>query len=89
MIQTINKNLRIGMIIMFITLAFFTIYYKLDSCNTCKLEYNNETLDAQEFMNIYSGECLTNKEITYSTHQPDPSTLGNYNDLVALNQSNP
>lgn len=58
MIQELNKVLRWVIIILLISVAVISVYYKYDNCSTCKFEYEGEEINAAEFMVIYDAECL-------------------------------
>jgi len=54
----LEKILRVAVWIAFIMLAFLSVNYKYDACNVCKLDYEGQTLDGPQFMNVYSENCL-------------------------------
>ena len=58
MLHTLNKFLRIVIVILLIVLAVLSVYYKYDDCSVCRFEYENETINAKEFMEIFSEKCL-------------------------------
>ena len=54
----INIWLKYIIILLLISLAILSVYYKYDNCNQCKFKLENKNLNAKEFMNIYSKNCL-------------------------------
>ncbi len=58
MLKKINKSLRIIIIILLITLAVLSVYYKFDNCNKCSFDYEGEKLSPRDFMDVYNQECF-------------------------------
>ena len=58
MLHTLNKILRVVIVILLILLAGASVYYKYDNCSLCKYEYKNETMNAKEFMQVYNDRCF-------------------------------
>lgn len=58
MIQKLNKYLRVVLIILLISIAVVSIYYKYNDCSVCKFDYEEETINAAKFMNLYSERCF-------------------------------
>ena len=54
----INIWLKYIIILLLISLAILSVYFKYDNCNQCKFNLDNKNINAKEFMNIYSKNCL-------------------------------
>lgn len=54
----LSKFLKWIIIILFLSLAILSVYYKYNHCSTCNFEYEEKKLKAQEFMDIYHEQCI-------------------------------
>jgi len=57
-LESINKLLKILIIILFIALAFNTVFFKFDNCNKCSFEIDRKVYNAREFMFLVDDKCL-------------------------------
>ena len=75
-ISKINQWLKYIMIILLISLALLSIYYKYDNCSVCKFKINDSNYDANELMGLYSNKCLkSNSSFLNSFNQINFSKL--------------
>jgi hypothetical protein len=63
-LQSINKFLKIGILVLLILLLILVRIYKLDSCDLCQMEVENKKVSQPEFMNYYYDKCLSQYKVT-------------------------
>jgi hypothetical protein len=57
-IKEINKLLRWIILLLSIFLLVCVLTYKLDNCDKCSFNYNGTTITPNQFMKVYSQNCL-------------------------------
>jgi hypothetical protein len=51
------------MIVLLISIAILSMYYKFGHCDKCSFKIENKSNSAAEFMSLYSNKCLTKEKI--------------------------
>jgi hypothetical protein len=75
-ISQINQWLKYIMLVLLISLAILSVYYKYDNCSVCKFKINNSNYGANELMGLYSNKCLkSNSSFLNSFNQINFSKL--------------
>ena len=57
-IRSLNKILRIIVMICLIIIALESIYFKFGHCDKCDFKVNNESYTASEFVKLYADKCF-------------------------------
>lgn len=58
-LREIDKYFKIAILFAFLILLILIRFYRLDSCDLCKIEINNTIVNQNEFMSYYWDKCMS------------------------------
>ena len=54
----LNRILKFAILTLLIILALESVYFKFDDCSVCKFKTKEKTINAKDFLDLYSSTCL-------------------------------
>ncbi len=64
-LEKVTKILKYLILFLFIFLLILLLVYRTSSCDVCSFDYEGESINAKQFLDVYALECL----ITWDMNQ--------------------